>query len=112
MEIAKRTNPSLETIMRMSEPVQIPLGILLSVPRARGLKKGFLQENDLDKTNQPDCFCHLSDTAINQFVKQCKNTFATNFSPSEPQRCCIVESKLRRDHPTGGFLFITMKDFQ
>ncbi len=40
-EHSKRTNPSLETIMRISEQLEIPIGKLLAVPNAKELMLEF-----------------------------------------------------------------------
>ena len=40
-EHAKRTNPSLETIMQISEQLEIPVGKLLTVPSAKELTMEF-----------------------------------------------------------------------
>ena len=36
-EHAKRTNPSLETIMRVSQHLELPIGKLLAIPNAKEL---------------------------------------------------------------------------
>jgi transcriptional regulator with XRE-family HTH domain len=41
VEHAKRTNPSLETIMNISEKLEIPVGKLLAVPSSKELMMDF-----------------------------------------------------------------------
>jgi transcriptional regulator with XRE-family HTH domain len=41
MEHAKRTNPSLETIMRISQQLEMPVGKLLAAPNTKELTMDF-----------------------------------------------------------------------